>query len=52
MPGARASFEVLVTAGAEQDLESIHDCVSECHGVAADERRDMLSLLARRLLGA
>jgi hypothetical protein len=35
-----------------QDVESIRDCVSESHRVAADGRRDMPSLLARRLLGA
>lgn len=113
MAGAPARFEVLVTAGAEQDLEAIHDYVSEFDCVAsanrlldalmkvveslskfperggypkelvglgikeyrqayfkpyrviyrvtgsqvivyliADGRRDMLSLLARRLLGA
>ena len=34
MAGARARFEVLVTEGAEQDLEAIHDYVSEFDCVA------------------
>ena len=29
MAGARAKFEVLLTEGAEQDLESIHDYIAE-----------------------
>lgn len=29
MPGAKAVFEVLLTKGAEQDLEAIHDHISE-----------------------
>ena len=38
MPGAPASFEVLVTEGAEQDLEAIHDYVSEFDCVASANR--------------
>jgi toxin ParE1/3/4 len=34
MAGAPARFEVLVTEGAEQDLEAIHDYVSEFDSVA------------------
>jgi toxin ParE1/3/4 len=34
MAGAPARFEVLVTEGAEQDLEAIHDYVSEFDCVA------------------
>ena len=29
MSGTRAKFEVLLTDGAEQDLEAIHDYISE-----------------------
>jgi toxin ParE1/3/4 len=38
MPRARDSFEVLVTEGAEQDLEAIHDYVSEFDSVANANR--------------
>ena len=34
MAGAPAKFEVLITAGAEQDLEAIHDYVSDFDCVA------------------
>lgn len=34
MAGTPAKFEVLLTAGAEQDLESIHDYISEFDSVA------------------
>jgi len=34
MPGTPARFEVLVTEGAEQDLEAIHDYVSDFDCVA------------------
>lgn len=34
MTGALAKFEVLLTQGAEQDLESIHDYISEFDCVA------------------
>lgn len=29
MPGSPAKFEVMLTEGAEQDLESIHDYIAE-----------------------
>ncbi len=34
MPGTTAKFEVLLTQGAEQDLEAIHDYISEFDCVA------------------
>ena len=34
MAGAPARFEVLLTAGAEQDLEAIHDYIAEFDSVA------------------
>ena len=34
MAGVRAKFEVLLTEGAEQDLEAIHDYISEFDCVA------------------
>lgn len=34
MPGKRVEFEILLTAGAEQDLESIHDYIAEFDCVA------------------
>lgn len=34
MAGAPAKFEVLLTEGAEQDLEAIHDYISEFDSVA------------------
>lgn len=43
MAGTSANFEALLTEGAEQDLEAIHDYISEF---------DCESVLARRLLGA
>jgi toxin ParE1/3/4 len=84
MAGTSAKFEVLLTDGAAQDLESIHDYISEFDCLAnancvldavmavveslsrfpergsypkelvclVDGRRDMQSVLARRLLGA
>ena len=44
-------FNVLLTAGAEQDSEAIYDYTSQ-HYLVTDGRRDMQSLLTRRLLGA
>lgn len=38
MAGTRAAFEVLLTEGAEQDLESIHDYLAEFGGVANANR--------------
>lgn len=35
MPRALASFEVLLTAGAEQDLEAIYDYIAEFDSVAS-----------------
>lgn len=35
MMSAAAEFEVLLTHGAEQDLESIHDYIAECDCVAS-----------------
>ena len=35
MPGTPAKFEVLITQGAEQDLEAIHDYISEFDCVAS-----------------
>jgi toxin ParE1/3/4 len=37
MAGASVSSKVLLTAGAEQDLESIHDYLFRSHGAAAAE---------------
>ena len=34
MAGARTKFEVLLTAGAEQDLEALHDYIAEFDCVA------------------
>lgn len=34
MAGTKAKFEVLLTEGAEQDLESIHDYISDFDSVA------------------
>lgn len=34
MPGAPAGFEVLLTEGAERDLEAIHDYIAEFDSVA------------------
>ena len=38
MPGTTAKFEVLLTKGAEQDLEAIHDYISEFDCVANANR--------------
>ena len=38
MTGMPARFEVLITEGAEQDLESIHDYISEFDSVANANR--------------
>lgn len=34
MVSAPSKFDVLLTKGAEQDLEAIHDYIAECDGVA------------------
>ncbi len=52
MAGAPAKFEVLLTAGAEQDLESIHDYISEFDCVAnancvLDELMEVVESLSR-----
>jgi toxin ParE1/3/4 len=52
MPGAPASFEVLLTEGAEQDLESIYDYISEFDCVAnanyvLDELMDVVKRLSK-----
>ncbi len=50
MPGARARYEVLLTRGAEQDLESIHDYIAEFDCVAnADHVLDRLMEVAQGL---
>ena len=50
MAGAPAKFEVLLTAGAEQDLESIHDYISEFDCVAnANDVLDELMEVVERL---
>jgi toxin ParE1/3/4 len=38
MAGGPAPYEVLLTRGAEQDLESIHDYIAECDCVANADR--------------
>ena len=52
MSGAPSKFEVLLTEGAEQDLESIHDYISEFDCVAnanyvLDELTDVVESLSR-----
>ena len=52
MAGAPAKFEVLLTAGAQQDLESIHDYISEFDCVAnakyvLDELMDAVESLSK-----
>lgn len=52
MAGAPATFEVLLTAGAEQDLEAIHDYISEFDCVAnanhvLDELMDIVKSLSK-----
>ena len=50
MAGAPARFEVLLTEGAEQDLESIHDYISEFDCVAnANRVLDELMEVVERL---
>lgn len=50
MAGAPAKFEVLLTEGAEQDLESIHDYISEFDCVAnANYVLDQLLEVVERL---
>jgi toxin ParE1/3/4 len=50
MPGTAAKFEVLLTKGAEQDLEAIHDYISEFDCVAnADHVLDQLMELVKKL---
>ena len=50
MTGKPAKFEVLLTAGAQQDLESIHDYISEFDCVAnANYVLDELSEVAQSL---
>jgi toxin ParE1/3/4 len=64
MAGKPTRDDFLLTQGAEQELESIHGHIAEVDSVAnanhlldqlinvVDGRRDMHSVLARRLLGA
>ena len=52
MSGTPAKFEVLLTDGAEQDLEAIHDYISEFDCVAnanyvLDELMDVVEMLSR-----
>ena len=52
MTGASTKFEILLTEGAEQDLESIHDYISEFDCVAnanhvLDELSDVMKRLAK-----
>lgn len=52
MAGTSAKFEVLLTEGAEQDLEVIHDCISEFDCVAnanyvLDELMDVVQSLSK-----
>lgn len=52
MAGAPAKFEVLLTEGAEQDLEAIHDYISEFDCVAnanyvLDELMDVVGSLSK-----
>lgn len=52
MKGAPAKFEVLLTEGAEQDLEAIHDYISEFDCVAnanhvLDELMDVMESLSK-----
>ena len=52
MSGAPSKFEVLLTEGAEQDLEAIHDYIRECDGVAnanqvLDELMEVVQSLSR-----
>jgi plasmid stabilization system protein ParE len=52
MAGAPAKFEVLLTEGVEQDLESIHDYISEVDCVAnanyvLDELMEAVESLSR-----
>ena len=52
MAGARARFEVLLTEGAEQDLEAIHDYICEFDCVAnanhvLDELLDVVESLSK-----
>lgn len=50
MPGTTAKFEVLLTQGAEQDLEAIHDYISEFDRVAnANYVLDQLMELVEKL---
>lgn len=50
MPGATAKFEVLLTEGAEQDLEAIYDYISEFDCVAnANYVLDQLMELVEKL---
>ncbi|MBK6577874.1 MAG: type II toxin-antitoxin system RelE/ParE family toxin [Sandaracinaceae bacterium] len=52
MAGARVKFDVLLTVGAEQDLESLHDYIAEhdCRANAdhlLDQLTDVVANLAR-----
>jgi toxin ParE1/3/4 len=52
MAGKSAKFEVLLTQGAEQDLEAIHDCICEFDCVASandvlDALMDVVESLSR-----
>jgi toxin ParE1/3/4 len=50
MPGSPAGFEVLLTAGAEQDLENIYDYIAQFDSVQnADHVLDQLMLVVESL---
>jgi toxin ParE1/3/4 len=50
MAGAPVTFEVLLTEGAEQDLEAIHDYISDVDCLAnANQVLDELMSVAKRL---
>lgn len=50
MAARPAAFEVLLTAGAERDLESIHDYIAGADGLAsADSVLDQLMAVVRNL---
>ena len=52
MVGKPKRYAVLLTQGAEQDLESIHDYIADFDCVANANHVLDQSVLARRLLGA
>lgn len=47
MAGRSTRYEVVLTRGAEQDLESVHDCIAEFDSPASAEH--VLGELKRRL---